>query len=185
MGKFGTSGISIPRLWIDAAKAKNCKVPFGRSAGGIPIIAYRRNLCAVAVADDPSEMLNGHCHEMGSRCRRFRRIGNRAWQLGEAVPSDQAHFWDGSAPSLTLIGDLASCSLRDLCRLRLEIMQIVDRPLGMGRRDANAPAFTESFQTDGDVYCRARYAGFDTKSEAWHACGRLALKNIDCYALTR
>ncbi|WP_246672651.1 D-alanyl-D-alanine carboxypeptidase [Mesorhizobium sp. B3-1-1] len=50
---------------------------------------------------------------------------------------------------------------------------------------SNTSAFTEAFEKGGDVYYRARYAGFDNKSEAWRACGRLALKNIDCYALTR
>jgi D-alanyl-D-alanine carboxypeptidase len=48
---------------------------------------------------------------------------------------------------------------------------------------ADASAFTESFTKDGRVYFRARYAGFNAKSEAWDACGVLKQKDIDCYAL--
>lgn len=48
---------------------------------------------------------------------------------------------------------------------------------------AGASAFTESFTMDGKVYFRARYAGFDAKSEAWDACGVLKRKDMDCYAL--
>lgn len=48
---------------------------------------------------------------------------------------------------------------------------------------ADAAAFTESFTKDGRVYFRARYAGFDAKSEARKACGVLKRKNMDCYAL--
>ncbi|MHA6644095.1 serine hydrolase [Mesorhizobium sp. A623] len=48
---------------------------------------------------------------------------------------------------------------------------------------ADASAFTESFTMDGKVYVRARYSGFDAKSEAWGACGVLKQKNMDCYAL--
>lgn len=48
-----------------------------------------------------------------------------------------------------------------------------------------ASAFTESFQKDGNVYYRARYAGFDTKSEAWRTCDRLAREDMDCYALVQ
>jgi D-alanyl-D-alanine carboxypeptidase len=47
----------------------------------------------------------------------------------------------------------------------------------------DASAFTEPFQKDGNVYYRARYGGFDTKSEAWRTCDRLARENMDCYAL--
>ncbi|MDN5925466.1 MAG: D-alanyl-D-alanine carboxypeptidase [Hyphomicrobiales bacterium] len=48
---------------------------------------------------------------------------------------------------------------------------------------ADASAFTESFTKNGNVYFRARYSGFDAKSEAWGACGVLKQKNMDCYAL--
>jgi D-alanyl-D-alanine carboxypeptidase len=47
----------------------------------------------------------------------------------------------------------------------------------------DATAFTESIRKDGNVYYRARYGGFDTKSEAWRTCDRLARENMDCYAL--
>lgn len=48
---------------------------------------------------------------------------------------------------------------------------------------ADASAFTESFTKGGKVYFRARYSGFDAKSEAWDACGVLKRKDMDCYAL--
>jgi len=48
---------------------------------------------------------------------------------------------------------------------------------------ADASAFTESFTKGGEVYFRARYSGFDAKSEAWDACGVLKRKDMDCYAL--
>lgn len=48
---------------------------------------------------------------------------------------------------------------------------------------ANASAFTESFTRDGKVYFRARYGGFDARSQALEVCSVLKRKNMDCYAL--
>ncbi|PRD41718.1 D-alanyl-D-alanine carboxypeptidase [Phyllobacterium phragmitis] len=48
---------------------------------------------------------------------------------------------------------------------------------------ADASALVEPFRKDGNVYYRARYASFDSKSEAWRTCKRLARKDIDCYAV--
>ncbi len=48
---------------------------------------------------------------------------------------------------------------------------------------ADASAFTESFTKGGKVYFRARYSGFDAKSEARDACSVLKRKDMECYAL--
>ena len=48
---------------------------------------------------------------------------------------------------------------------------------------ADASGFTVTFEKDGVTYYRARYAGFNSKSDAWNACSALKKKKVDCYAV--
>lgn len=48
---------------------------------------------------------------------------------------------------------------------------------------AGALPFTEIFELKGNVYHRARYGGFSTKTAAFDACSALKRKKIDCYAV--
>lgn len=48
---------------------------------------------------------------------------------------------------------------------------------------AGALPFTELFELKGNVYHRARFGGFSTKTAAFDACSALKRKKIDCYAV--
>ncbi len=48
---------------------------------------------------------------------------------------------------------------------------------------ADASGFTMPFEKDGVTYYRARYAGFESKNDAWAACNALKKKKLDCYAV--
>lgn len=48
---------------------------------------------------------------------------------------------------------------------------------------AGASPFTELFELKGNVYHRARFGGFTTKTAAFDACSALKKKRIDCYAV--
>ena len=48
---------------------------------------------------------------------------------------------------------------------------------------AGASPFTELFELKGNVYHRARFGGFNTKTAAFDACSALKKKRIDCYAV--
>ena len=52
-----------------------------------------------------------------------------------------------------------------------------------GRILADASPFTQTFEKGGNTYYRARFAGFASKSQAWHACAVLKRKDIACYAV--
>lgn len=43
--------------------------------------------------------------------------------------------------------------------------------------------FTQRFSIGGEIYHRARYAGFESKDDAWEACQALKSKRISCYAV--
>ncbi|WEX11992.1 D-alanyl-D-alanine carboxypeptidase [Chelativorans sp. AA-79] len=47
----------------------------------------------------------------------------------------------------------------------------------------DSSAFTERFTMEGQIYHRARYAGFETKTDAWDTCRALKEKSISCYAV--
>ena len=47
----------------------------------------------------------------------------------------------------------------------------------------DSSAFTERFTMEGQIYHRARYAGFETKADAWDTCQALKEKSISCYAV--
>ncbi|MCB1382185.1 MAG: D-alanyl-D-alanine carboxypeptidase [Notoacmeibacter sp.] len=47
---------------------------------------------------------------------------------------------------------------------------------------ARAEGFTSTFEKDGTVYYRARFAGFSGKSAAWNTCAALKRQKIGCYA---
>ncbi len=48
---------------------------------------------------------------------------------------------------------------------------------------ARAVPITETFEKGGVVYHRARFVGFNSKSDAWGACASLKKKSISCYAV--
>lgn len=48
---------------------------------------------------------------------------------------------------------------------------------------ANATPFTETFELKGQIYHRARFGGFESKTAAWDACALLKKQNVDCYAV--
>lgn len=48
---------------------------------------------------------------------------------------------------------------------------------------ANAIPFTETFELKGQIYHRARFGGFESKTAAWDACASLKKQNVDCYAV--
>jgi D-alanyl-D-alanine carboxypeptidase len=48
---------------------------------------------------------------------------------------------------------------------------------------SGALPFTELFELKGNVYHRARFGGFSTKTAAFDACTALKRKKIDCYAV--
>nr|WP_306306733.1 SPOR domain-containing protein [Nitratireductor aquibiodomus] len=48
---------------------------------------------------------------------------------------------------------------------------------------ARAVPITETFEKGGITYHRARFVGFDSKSDAWGACASLKKKSISCYAV--
>jgi D-alanyl-D-alanine carboxypeptidase len=50
---------------------------------------------------------------------------------------------------------------------------------------ADASPFTATYVKNGTTYYRARYSGFESKSDAWNACGALKRKKIACYAIAR
>lgn len=52
-----------------------------------------------------------------------------------------------------------------------------------GRTLASASPFTQTFEQNGQLYYRARYHGFRSKSAAWKTCGALKQKKIACYAV--
>lgn len=52
-----------------------------------------------------------------------------------------------------------------------------------GRTLASASPFTQTFERNGQLYYRARYHGFRSKSAAWKTCGALKRKKIACYAV--
>ncbi len=50
---------------------------------------------------------------------------------------------------------------------------------------ASATGFTETFEKDGTVYHRVRFAGFNSKDGAWNACNDLKKRKISCYAVAQ
>ncbi|MCR4267325.1 D-alanyl-D-alanine carboxypeptidase [Nitratireductor sp. ZSWI3] len=48
---------------------------------------------------------------------------------------------------------------------------------------ASAVPVTETFEKGGVTYHRARFVGFNSKSEAWGACATLKKKSVSCYAV--
>ncbi|WP_274424161.1 D-alanyl-D-alanine carboxypeptidase [Chelativorans sp. YIM 93263] len=50
---------------------------------------------------------------------------------------------------------------------------------------AKANPFTEVFTKDGQTFYRARFGGFNGKSEAWAACASLKKKSVACYAIEK
>ncbi|MBO0905089.1 D-alanyl-D-alanine carboxypeptidase [Jiella sp. MQZ13P-4] len=53
----------------------------------------------------------------------------------------------------------------------------------VGQQLAEAEPFTESVSTGGGTLYRARFAGFDTKDQAWKACAALKRSSYNCYAV--
>lgn len=54
-----------------------------------------------------------------------------------------------------------------------------------GRVLASATGFTETFEKNGTVYHRVRFAGFNSKDRAWSACSNLKKRKISCYAVAQ
>ena len=52
-----------------------------------------------------------------------------------------------------------------------------------GSQLASAEPFTESVDTGGGTLYRARFAGFDSKDQAWNACAALKRNSFNCYAV--
>jgi D-alanyl-D-alanine carboxypeptidase len=48
---------------------------------------------------------------------------------------------------------------------------------------ADADGFTQAFSSKGTTYYRARFAGFDSKNDAWQTCDALKKRKITCYAI--
>ncbi|WP_048646283.1 D-alanyl-D-alanine carboxypeptidase family protein [Nitratireductor soli] len=48
---------------------------------------------------------------------------------------------------------------------------------------ASVVPITETFEKGGVTYHRARFVGFDSKSDAWGACATLKKKSVSCYAV--
>ena len=63
----------------------------------------------------------------------------------------------------------------------MQMLQRTKRQAGQAL--ASAAPCTQTFEKDGMVYYRARYGGFDSKSDAWKTCGVLKRKKIACYAV--
>lgn len=65
----------------------------------------------------------------------------------------------------------------------LEFMDRTKRKAGPAL--ASATGFTETFEKNGTVYHRVRFAGFGSKDRAWKACSTLKRRDIACYAVAR
>lgn len=50
---------------------------------------------------------------------------------------------------------------------------------------ASVTGFTETFEKDGTVYHRVRFAGFKSKDRAWRTCSKLKKRKISCYAVAQ
>ncbi len=50
---------------------------------------------------------------------------------------------------------------------------------------ASAKGFTETFEKNGTLYHRVRFAGFSSKDRAWGACSKLKRRKISCYAVSQ
>ncbi|WP_295812885.1 D-alanyl-D-alanine carboxypeptidase family protein [uncultured Nitratireductor sp.] len=63
------------------------------------------------------------------------------------------------------------------------LMFLAETEKKAGKVLARAVPITETFEKGGTVYHRARFVGFENKSDAWGACASLKKQSISCYAV--
>ncbi|MCT7375658.1 D-alanyl-D-alanine carboxypeptidase [Chelativorans salis] len=167
--------VNLIQRTLPKASTGGDKILIARGAATQTVAAAMLPRSAPVPADRPEEVpVTAYAEEQGSAA------GATAFAEA-AAPRPQAELDPVSTASTAMEGwviQVASMPSEDEAKRRLaETSQHAPTVL------ANVTPFTEVFQMDGRTYYRARFGGFQGKSDAWRACETLKKKNVACYAV--